>query len=235
MGGDTLFPQDGDLSEFGDPFRLGTPLPAWKIPPKWGFPRMGTPHPAWGHPPVREHPQDGNPFQHGVTPQNGDPLRTGTPLPAWGPPLQNGWGHHLPHVFPLFGTGVAGTARVGSGWVAGKGLSSGCPLCWGGALTLSPPTAAKSLLNKKADGVKVRGQRGWREAEMGCSPPSVSLSPFHLSPPAPDQQHQRQCWRHQPQGDPPAHRSGRCPLPCTPQIPHRIHPPAHPIHHHACP
>lgn len=190
---------------------------------------MGTPSskgtpPGWGHP-----------FQHGVTPQNGDPLRTGTPLPAWGPPLQNGWGHHLPHVFPLFGTGVAGTARVGSGWVAGKGLSSGCPLCWGGALTLSPPTAAKSLLNKKADGVKVRGQRGWREPEMGCSPPSVSLSPFHLSPPAPDQQHQRQCWRHQPQGDPPAHRSGRCPLPCTPQIPHRIHPPAHPIHHHACP
>lgn len=75
LGGDTLFPQDGDLSEFGDPFRLGTPLPAWKIPPKWGFPRMGTPHPAWGHPPVREHPQDGD------TPSSmGLPLKMEIPL-----------------------------------------------------------------------------------------------------------------------------------------------------------
>ncbi|NXY11461.1 KCC2B kinase, partial [Pteruthius melanotis] len=32
-------------------------------------------------------------------------------------------------------------------------------------------SAAKSLLNKKADGVKVRGQRGRGEAGVGCCPP----------------------------------------------------------------
>lgn len=157
-----------------------------------------------GTPPVREHSQDGD-----TPPSMGTPLKMETPLE---------WGHHLPPVFPLSSTGAAGAAstqggiRLGGWEGSGFGGDMQCPLCWGGALTLSTPTAAKSLLNKKADGVKVRGQR---EAGVGCFPP-IPLSPFHLSPPAPDQQHQRQCRCHQSQRDPPSHCSGMCPPPCTP-------------------
>lgn len=168
----------------------------------------------------------------------------GTPLPTWGPPLQNG---DLPQdgdtTFFVCSQHWGGRCCQHPGWgqVGWPGRvrvwrDTQCPLCWGGALTLSPPAAAKSLLNKKADGVKVRGQRG-RGGPGWAAAPTMPLSPFHLSPPAPDQQHQRQCRCHQPQGDPPAHRSGRCPVPCTPQIPHPTGsiPPAHPIHHHARP
>lgn len=120
--GDTLFPQGGVLPEAEDSFRLGTPLPAWRTPPKWGFPRMGTPNSAWGLPPVREHPQDDTPTSMGL------PLKMETPL-EWGHPSRHGdhpskmgtssrMGTPLPCVFPLFDTGVASTQggiRLG-GW-----------------------------------------------------------------------------------------------------------------------
>lgn len=44
------------------------------------------------------------------------------------------------------------------GW---EGPGFGVSLVLGWSTDIVSPTAAKSLLNKKADGVKVRGQRGW--------------------------------------------------------------------------
>lgn len=120
LSGDALFPQDGDLPETGDPSRLGTPLSAWRTPPN-GASWDGDTPPSMGTPPVREHPQDGD------TPQNGDPLTMEPPLPAWGPPLQNG---DLPQdedtTFLLTpGWQVLPAPRVGSAWVAGRGLDLG--------------------------------------------------------------------------------------------------------------
>ncbi|NWR25487.1 KCC2B kinase, partial [Emberiza fucata] len=71
----------------------------------------------------------------------------------------------------------------GIGGVAGRSLGLGdlCAPRAGGALTPSPPAAAKSLLNKKADGVKVRGPRGWGglggSFPHGTEPPLCPLQP----------------------------------------------------------
>ncbi|NXI86777.1 KCC2B kinase, partial [Rhipidura dahli] len=55
-----------------------------------------------------------------------------------------------------------------------------CPWCWGGALTLSPPAAAKSLLNKKADGVKP--QTNSTKGSAGVTSPKGTLPPTALEP-----------------------------------------------------
>lgn len=131
LGGDTLFPQDGDLPEVGDPSRLGTTLPAWRTPPKWGFPRMGTLHPAWGLPPIREHPQDGD-----TPPSMGTPLKTETPPLEWGHPSPHGnhpskmgtsprMGTLSSSCVPLPNTGEAGAASTQGGVRLGGREGSG--------------------------------------------------------------------------------------------------------------
>uniref|UniRef100_A0A803W7M1 calcium/calmodulin-dependent protein kinase n=1 Tax=Ficedula albicollis TaxID=59894 RepID=A0A803W7M1_FICAL len=100
----------------------------------------------------------------------------------------------------------------------------------GGVLTLSPPAAAKSLLNKKADGVKVRGQRGRGEAGMGCSPP-MPLSPFHLSVQPQTNSTKGSAGVTSPKGTLPPTALVGAPCPAPPDPPsHRIHPtsPSHP-------
>ncbi|RLV82862.1 hypothetical protein DV515_00016567 [Chloebia gouldiae] len=61
--------------------------------------------------------------------------------------------------------------------------------------------------------------RNFSVGRQTTAPPTMSAAaagaPLGLVEQAPDQQHQRQCRRHQPQGDPPAHRSGLSLCPCV--------------------
>ncbi|XP_074899890.1 calcium/calmodulin-dependent protein kinase type II subunit beta isoform X2 [Buteo buteo] len=126
---------------------------------------------GWGPPPAHVCvSQDGDPPPGWGQPQNGD-----TPLPAC-PPLPPDTGV----------VGAASTLGGASGWGAGRGVLGGthtqgvpCPQKRSQLLMLSPPpAAAKSLLNKKADGVKP--QTNSTKGSAGVTSPKGTLPPAAL-------------------------------------------------------